>query len=327
MSEGSKLWSLAGRFTSQLGRVESGVIPEAEPNPAEPPELLLGKLAQLDASIADSKARQDAELAARAARAKLIERADDVNRTPGPETLPQSAAPGPNEPTKMKVTMPDEVQVQPVASDDVTAKALRIIAEQRKAAEALLFEACALEDRLKTQAKGAQAAAEYAAAQAKAESAVLTERKAKQVALTKRERRAALATERARLGELLATKRPEGEAARVKITELEQGLAEAQRSAEQIFSVIAAHEAREKECAEEEIAVEREATEAAARVTACQAEREAAEKAATAAGERVRALKKELSINDVAGIEEARTLAARIAEQAAITSRSHNGSH
>jgi hypothetical protein len=337
MSDGSKLWSFAARLTSQLGRVDSGVI-QPEPNPAESPEILLGKLAQLDASIADCKARQDAELAARAARAKLIERADDALTAPEPKTLPENAVKreaelcspeplvaAPSEPTKIEVTMPDDVQVRSAATDDVTTEALRIIAEQRKAAEALLFEACTLEDRLKNQAKGAQAAAEYAAAQAEAESTALAERKAKQLALTKAERRAALATERQRLEELLATKRAEGESVRAKIAELEQQLAQAQRSAEQIFSAVAAHEARAKACVEEETAVEREATEAAARVTACQAEREAADMAAAAAGERVRAVKKELSTNGVAGIEDARTLAARIAEQAAITHRSRNG--
>jgi hypothetical protein len=335
MSEGSKLWSIAGRFTSQLGRADSGVIPEPEPNPAESPDILLGKLAQLDASIADSKARRDAELAARAARAQLIERADDVNKTLELETAPKSVAKtetqilsresslaAPNSATKVKVSMHDDVQVRFSASGD---EALRLVAEQRKAAEALLFEACALEDRLKNEARRTQAAAEYAFAQGKVESAAIEERKAKQVALTKRDRHAALTTQRKGLEELLATKRPEREAAQAKIAELEQQLADAQRSAEQIFSVVAAHETHAQECIEEQTAVEREAAEAAVRVTACQAAREAAEMTAKAAKERVDALKKETSINDAPGIEEARTLAARIAEQAVITSRSRNG--
>jgi hypothetical protein len=334
----SDVWSRAARFASHLGRAGSGDIAQAEPIPVETPEILLDKLAQLDASIADSKARHDADLAARAARARLIERADDVNKTPQPETPPQSVAKteaevcslepavaAPNEPTKVKVTMPDDVQMRSAACDEATTEALRIIAEQRKAAEALLFEACALEDRLKNEANRAQAAAEYAAAQDQAQNAASAERMAKQVALTKRERHAALATEREDLEELIVTKCAEREAARAKITELEQQLVEAQRSAEQIFSVLAAHEARAKECVEKQTAVEREATEAAVRVTACQAEREAAEMAAKAARERVEALKTESSTNDVAGIEEARTLAARIAEQAAITRRSRNG--
>jgi hypothetical protein len=328
MSDGSKLWSLATRFTGHHGRADAGVIAAEEATPAESPDILLDKLAQLDASIADSKARRDAELAGRAARARLIERADDVSKTPEPEVPPQSLQsprPDPIEPTKVKVTMPDDVQVRSSASD-ATTEALRIIAEQRKAAEALLFEACALEDRLKNEAQRAQAAAEYAAAEDTLESAAFEERRAKQVALTKRERHAALATERKGLHELIASKRGECEAARTKITELERQLAEAQRSAEQIFSVVEAHEARAKECLEEQTTVEREATEAAVRVTACQAEREAAEKAATAAKQRVDALKK-AAINDVTGIEEARILAARIAEQATITHRSRNGSH
>lgn len=341
----SDVWSRAARFASHLGRAGSGDIAQTEPNPVESPEILLDKLAQLDASIADSKARHDAESAARAARAKLIERADDAfpwrgNKTPEPETPPQSVAKteaevcslepavaAPNEPTKVKVTIPDDVQMRSAVCDEATTEALRIIAEQRKAAEALLFEACALEDRLKNEANRAQAAAEYAAAQDKAQNAAIAERMANQVALTKRERHAALATERKDLEELMATKCAEREAARAKITELEQQLVEAQRSAEQIFSVVAVHEARAKECVEKQTAVEREATEAAVRVTACQAEREAAEMAAKAARERVEALKTESSTNDVAGIEEARTLAARIAEQAAITRRSRNGSH
>jgi hypothetical protein len=335
MSDGSKLWSLASRFTNRPGRADSGVIAQAEPNPAESPEIMLDKLAQLDASIADSKARREAELAARAARVKLLERAEDVNRTPEPESAAKTEAgvcalesplTPPSEPTKVKVTMPDDVQVRSRGSDDATTEALRLIVEQRKAAEALLFEACALEDRLKNEAERVQAAAEYAAAEDKVESAAIEERKAKQLALTKRERHAALATEQKGLEELIATKHAEREAARVKITELEQLLAETQRSAEQIFSVVAAHEARAKECVEEQTALEPEATEAAVRVTACQAEREAAEMAARAAKQRVEALKKE-SLIDAAGIEEARTLAARIAEQAAITRRSRNGSH
>jgi hypothetical protein len=210
---------------------------------------------------------------------------------------------------------PDSNRATTPPADETMSQALRIIAEQRKAAEALLLEACALEDRLKSEAKLTGAASEYAAAREKAESAALAEQEAHHLAQASSEHHAAVATERRDLEALIAAEHAETEAFLAQIAQLEQQLKETQESAEQMFRALELHEALAKECLEKEAVAGHEAAEATARVVACQAERVAAEKEAVVARERADALKKALPATAGARIDEVHTLAARIAEQ------------
>jgi hypothetical protein len=208
------------------------------------------------------------------------------------------------ETTNAEVAAP--VATPAAASDDPLTPAQRLLAEQRKAAEALLLEACALEERLKGEAKAAQAASECAAAKAKADGAAILEQQAKELAQASSERRAVLAAEREDAEKLVVATRADAEAARAQVAELEQRLLE--------------HEARAKEWAAKQAAAEHDAAEALARVVACQTERVAAEKEANAAEERAEALKNELAATtqSLAGIDDVQALAARIAEQASV---------
>jgi hypothetical protein len=211
-----------------------------------------------------------------------------------PVTVPQ-AAPATAPPTaKVETAMPNDVQPTPAASNGALNGALdgaqRLIAEQRKAAEALLSEVCALEERLKGEAKAAQAAQAFTVANEKAKAAMILEQQAKELAASASESHRALVTERKN--------------AETKIADLKQQLI--------------ALEARSKECAAEEIVAERKAGDAKERIVACQSASVAAQKEAKAAEEHAAALKKELpeSAQSLAGINEVQSLAARISEQA-----------
>ncbi len=211
----------------------------------------------------------------------------------------------------------------PAASDAAIVAAQRLVAEQRKAAEALLREACVLEERLKSEAKVAQAVSEYAMAKAKAQNATILEQQAKELAQVSSEQRAVLAAELENAERLVATTRGDAEAAEAQVTALEQQLRDAQRSADQALLALESLEAHAKEVAEKQAAAEHEAAEATARAVACQAERATAENEAKAAEERAEALRKELPepAQTLAGIDDVETLAARIAEQASALKR------
>jgi hypothetical protein len=220
-----------------------------------------------------------------------------VPQAAAPATVPQAVAPATASPTaKVETAMANDVQPTPAASNGALDGAQRLIAEQRKAAEALLSEVCALEERLKGEAKAAQAAQAFTAANEKAKAAVLLEQQAKELAASASEGHRALATERKN--------------AETKIADLKQQLS--------------ALEARAKECAAEEVMAERKAGEAKERIVACQSASVAAQKEAKAAEEHAAALKKELpeSAQSFAGIDEVQTLAAKISEQASALTRS-----
>lgn len=213
---------------------------------------------------------------------------------PVAETPPAPAAETPPVEMKVEIAMPIVETAAP--NDEALNGAHRLILEQRKAAEALLSEVCALEEQLKSEAKVAQAAAEFAAAGEKAKAAGILEQQAKELAKSASDRHRALATERKDV--------------EMRIAELEKQLS--------------VHQARAKECAAEEAAAERKAAEAAERVAACQAASVVAQKEAKTAQDRVEALKKELPqpAQNLAGINEVQSLAVRIAEQASALTRS-----
>jgi chromosome segregation ATPase len=198
----------------------------------------------------------------------------------------------------------------PAASSDGALKAAQqLMAEQRKAAEALLREVSVLEDRLKNEAQAAQAAVDYDGARTKVDTAATLEQQAKELAQTASERHGILATERKHAENLAANARADAKALRAQLAEIEQQLLQ--------------RESKASEAAQRESVAEREATEAAERVMACQLATVAAEKEAKEAKERADALKKELpsTAQGFAGITDVQALAVRIAEQASALTR------
>lgn len=210
------------------------------------------------------------------------------------------------------------------ASEAMTA-AQQLVAEQRKAAEALLLEAYVLEERLKSEAAAAQASEMYSTAKAKADAATAAEAEAKELARMAADLRTAAANERRDAENQVLTARGEVKAAKAKIGELEQQLRDAKQVLEQTLQMIALRESRIKECTTKEAAAKRDAADATTHVVACENARIAAVKEAEAAQTQVDSLKGETS-QDLAGIGDVRALAARIAKQASALRRgAHTG--
>jgi chromosome segregation ATPase len=200
-----------------------------------------------------------------------------------------------------------ERKAETAMSDDV----FLLVAEQRKAAEALLLQVAELEQRLQTEAHAAQAAADYKSAKEKAEAAAILEQQASELAYTAAEHHRTVQAQRREADNLLVTTRSDAEAAKAKVTALQEQLRDARRLADQSLSALAPCEARAKELAVSEEAAQSEAAEAAAGVTACQSARARAEKEAEDAQKRAETLKSEIA-----------ELAGRIEQQAAEVTRS-----
>ena len=192
-------------------------------------------------------------------------------------------------------------------SDDV----FLLVAEQRKAAEALLSQVAELEQRLQTEAHAAQAAADYTSAKEKAAAAAILEQQANELAHAAVERYNAVVAERQQAEKLVAATRADAETSKTKVAELQEQLREARRLSEESLSALAPRENRAKELAANEAAAQRKAAEAAASVTACQSARAQAEKEAEEARKWAEALTSEIA-----------ELSTRIAQQAAEVSRS-----
>ena len=233
----------------------------------------------------------------------------------------------PNEEKNVEIAITDDVYAAPVASIEALSATQDHVALTRKAAEELLLEVCALEERYSSEAKAAQAAAESAAATKKAENAALLERQAKELSEGAAQKHSALVRDRENAEDYVVAKRADAEAARARFVELEQQLLDARQAATEAFSALEQHGARATECLAKQPTVEREAAEAAARFTACQATRAAAENEATAAHERAEALKASLPADTQgsAGIYEIQALAARIAAHASALARGQDG--
>ena len=205
---------------------------------------------------------------------------------------------------KAEDRMPETLHMAAPSGEELTA-AQRLVAQQREAAEALLLEVRALENRLQHEAQAAHAAAECAAANEKAEGAAALEYEASERARAAADRAAAIASDRQTAQAQAASARADAEAARARVAELEQRLS--------------AQEARAQECAQSESAAQHEASEAASRLVACQAAREGAQAEAEAAKERAAALRAALpgAAAGLAGTTDVQSLAVRISEQAA----------
>ena len=200
-----------------------------------------------------------------------------------------------------------ERKAETAMSDDV----FLLVAEQRKAAEALLSQVAELEQRLQTEAHAAQAAADYTSAKEKAAAAAILEQQANELAHTAVERYNAVVAERQQAEKLVAATRADAETSKAKVAELQEQLREARRLSEESLSALAPRENRAKELAANEAAAQRKAAEAAASVTACQSARAQAEKEAEEARKWAEALTSEIA-----------ELSTRIAQQAAEVSRS-----
>lgn len=227
--------------------------------------------------------------------------------TPAPKP-PVAAAPAP-------APVPTAPQSAPPASDDPLAEAHRLIAEQRKAAEALLQEACALEDRLKTESVVSQAFEEVDEAQQALNAAASSEQQAKDAARIAAEQRGAIAAERRDAESQVVAARGDVKTAKAKVAELEQKLRDARQAVEQAISMVGLREARVKECLAKETVSKRDTTETNSRVLACESARLAAERKLEAARRRAAEMQSQSDSKGVPGIEGVHQLAARIAEQ------------
>lgn len=200
-----------------------------------------------------------------------------------------------------------ERKAETAMSDDV----FLLVAEQRKAAEALLLQVAELEERLQTEAHAAQAAADYTSAKEKAEAARILEQQANELAHAAVERHSAVLTERQEADKLVATTRADAETAKANVAKLQDQLRDARRLSDESLSALAPRENRAKELAANEAAAQRKAAEAAASVSACQAARAQAEKEAEEAKKWAETLTSEIA-----------ELSMRIAQQAAEVNRS-----
>lgn len=333
-------------FWSLTGRRDTVVEDELEQTPDDVSSRLGDLMGQLDAGIAQSTER---EKVIQAGRRRQAAEADPLNVAaaepvqPAAEAAPvklaaapapakPAAAPVPSKPVLAAVADP-VIEPEALEDDPEADEALRAIAEQRKAAEALLVEACVLEERIKKEAATAKIVRAYEAAENKAETAsaraqaaAVAEEEATQRAGSTLRDHAVLANELKGIEDLLAGKRTEADAAKAQIAALEQQLAQVKHAAETVLSDVELHESRHRECLARETAAARAAAETAARIAARKAEREAAEAEVVAARERAAGLKAQLpSAPESDSMENVARLKARIAEQLQLSRKSHNG--
>lgn len=265
-----------------------------------------------------------AEKVVAAATAVVAAKAETEEKTELEAPGVNASAAADNNIVKVETIMPDDGRAPVIANDEALSAAQRLMAEQRKAAEALLSEVCALEERLNAEALEKNALGQLRAANEKAEGAAILVQHAKELAQAASQRHRTLADERKSAEDFAAKARADAEAAKTKIAELQEQLREARQVAEQKASSIGQHEARAKECAQQEAAAQREATEADARVVESQAACEVAANEAKAAEQRAAARKQQLATKMQNGAGEVQNLAQRIAEQASALARAQS---
>jgi hypothetical protein len=317
-------WSM-GRFGSQAQANDDAQQPV--PETSEVRNRLSDLMDQLDAGFAKSSSieavkaaqyaatRQGREADPRAPVAEVPAAAPE----PQPPVPPEPQPPVPPEQPLLHV-VEDPVIREDVVEDamsDVMSDALRFAADQRKAAEALLLEACVLEERLKHEAQVAGVMHEADVANGQAAHAAAEAEQAARMAAQKRDAHAVAQAEHKELHVLLMGKRAEAAAADAKIEEIARALQDAKNYAAQIRTAISEQEVRAMECADKETAARIEETQAIERLQACRANQLAAEARAAAARERAETLKNSQSNQSgPAGLEAVQALAARIAERA-----------
>jgi hypothetical protein len=294
---------------------EEPAAAQAAATPADP--LLSDKLKSMIADIEAGDAKYEARRAAlqeqRRAAAEAAKKAgEDKPASPDISKPTATSAPAAASSSSTSPGLPEH-------RDGGFVEAQQLAAEQRKAAEALLLEACVLEERLSLEANAAKASSEFKVAKEKADGAAILEQQAKELAQSSAERHSSVVLERKEAENLAGTCRVAVDTAISQVTQLEMQLEEAKRVAEETRSMLQTNEQRVAECAAREATAEREVAEASGRVASCQTARETADQEARVAQERADSLKSalpSLSAN-FASIDDVRKLAARIAEQAA----------
>jgi chromosome segregation ATPase len=189
---------------------------------------------------------------------------------------------------------------------DTLAAAQQLAMEQRKAAEALLQQARALEEQIQNETAAAQAARERAQELAAlASRAFAAEQEAQERAKAAAERCAAANAQRQKIEAVRSASQLAWEAANTELAELQQRVDQVQRVAQEAAALLRTQEARAAEAAAAAIAAEKEAADAAAQFVRCQAIREAAEREAKASAQQAESF----------GMDAVRAFTARMNEQ------------
>jgi chromosome segregation ATPase len=201
---------------------------------------------------------------------------------------------------------------------DTLAAAQRLAMEQRKAAEALLQQARALEEQILNETTAAQAARERAEDLATlAGRAAEMERDAEKRADDAAARHAAASAHHEKIDAVRAASQLAFDAANAEMAALKQRLEEVQRVSDEASRLLLMHEQRAGESAAAATEAEKEAADAEARLAECQAVRETAEREAKAAAEEAESVGKGAPTRALSsgGIDAVRALTARIAQQ------------
>jgi chromosome segregation ATPase len=204
------------------------------------------------------------------------------------------------------------------AEIDTLAAAQQLAMEQRKAAEALLQQARALEEQILTETNAAQAARQRAEELATlAGRAIEVEQEAQERAHSAAERHAATVAQRQKIDAVRAASQLAMDAANNELSELKQRLDELQHLADEAASLLRMHEQRVAEATATVIEAEQEAADAAARFAECQSVRQTAEREAKTAAEQADSFGKGAPNRALSsgGIDAVRALTARIAQQ------------
>jgi chromosome segregation protein len=194
--------------------------------------------------------------------------------------------------------------------------AQEFVSKQREATEALLREVVELEERLKSEARAAEARSEWETCKATADSAASLVQQAEHEAAAASERHKAVAAECVEADQRVVAAREDAESVKAKLAELQQQLQETQIAFDEASSTLSQREAYAKESADKLNAAAHDVADASELVETRQAAWAAAEKEAQAAQEQFEQLKSELTPQDVAAINSVHVLAARIAEEA-----------
>jgi DNA repair exonuclease SbcCD ATPase subunit len=206
-----------------------------------------------------------------------------------PPATPDSDPPSAEIPVETSSVEQFETHVPNADFDQLTSVA-RLVAEQRKAAEAMLQEVAAFEEQLQAQTQMAEASQALGTASAKIEAlreAELAAQAACEALLARRDQLQGLQTETD--AELLAAKTRLSDAQQA-AAELEKRLREALQHTHDAAALIERVEAESGELASSQAAVEGEISSAMERVQACRQETAVAQTEAESAREHVKAL-------------------------------------
>jgi hypothetical protein len=267
--------------------------------------------------------------AATAAAATAVQEAPAADEHEPDEQPPEEAV-AVLEPVATETHVPVPVRQEPRPASPTTlypgefsGEAQKLAAQQREAAERLLHETRMLEERITMEAEIARAVRAQAEAKERAESAVQDERRAREAAENIAQRKTTVANQVREAEDRVATCRSGADAAKAQIDELERLLQDAQRLYDETLVTINAQKERIEQSKAQQLEIEADAVEVATQLASSRAAREKAEVELKAAQNRVEDLRKSqpAQINGEDSAESVRSLAMRIAEQAAVLKR------